>query len=111
MCHIVSSVYDDSLRQPLTAEEKQLKIRLPITPTAKRLGEFQLRALVFGMSKKDTTVNTQPMRYHLTIPTSRVIRGSNVNWSIPNMIPVVSTSCLVPYSVPSGERTKSLFST
>lgn len=73
-------------------------VRLPNTHVAKRLGEFQLSFLAFGMTKKAPTVNTQPIRYHLTIPKNLMIRGSTVSWIIPSRTPVVSTSFLDPYT-------------
>lgn len=88
----------DYLPQPLTPKEQQLKSRLPNTPMAKRLEEFQVRFLVFGVSKKATTVKTQAVRYHRTIPTSLTIPGRTVNWMTPMRIPVVSTSCPGPFS-------------
>ena len=105
MCRIVTSMYDDSLILSLTTEEQEFKIRPPITPTAKRLWEFQLRFLAFGMRNMVTTTTTQHLQYHLTIPTSRIMRGSTVNWRIPKRIPTVSASFLGPYSQwPKGRK-------
>lgn len=98
MCRIVTSMYDECLVLTLTTEEQEFKIRPPITPTAKRLWEFQLRFLAFGMRKMVTTIITQLIRYHLTIPTSRIMKGSTVNWRIPKRIPTVSASFLGPHS-------------
>ena len=67
---------------------EQLTNRPPAATTMKRLGEFQLSPLAFGISMKVITPITHPARCHLTIPMNFIMRGSKASCRTPMMIPV-----------------------